>query len=158
MNEISQMLNDGALLCAGSIDNFNTMTINWGMLGTIYRKDTFVCFVRPSSYTNKFVEENDYFTVSFYYPRYRQQLSYLGTHSGRESNKVLEVGFTPVEVENGVTFKEAYLTFVCKKIYHTDMEKSNLNQEIQNVYYASNDVHKIYFGEIVKIIEDENLD
>lgn len=157
MNQISEMINDGCLLTSGTIDNFNTMTIGWGMMGTIYRKDTFICFVRHSRYTYEFLEKNDFFTISFYYPRYRYQLSYLGTNSGRDGNKVEHVGFTPVMVENGVTFKEAYLTFVCKKIYFQDMDLNNLDPQFKEKYYPNGDIHCMYFGEVIKVLDSDSI-
>jgi flavin reductase (DIM6/NTAB) family NADH-FMN oxidoreductase RutF len=158
MNDISQMITDGCLITAGNIEKFNTMTIGWGMLGTIWRKDTFMCFVRPSRYTYEFMEKNEYFTVSFYYPSKKRQLSILGTKSGRNTDKVKEVGFTPIPCEDSVTFKEAYMTLLCKKIYFQDMDSSHFPESVSKIYYSTNDVHRLYFGEIIKVInQDEDL-
>ena len=55
-----------ALLTAGDKDKFNTMTISWGGLGTLWNKPVATVYVRTSRYTNEFMKDNDYFTVSFY--------------------------------------------------------------------------------------------
>ena len=55
-----------ALLTAGDKDKFNTMTVSWGGLGTIWGKPVATVYVRKSRYTHDFMEDNDYFTVSFY--------------------------------------------------------------------------------------------
>ena len=44
--KIDDMIKDGCLLTAGDINDFNTMTIGWGMIGTIWRKKTFIVYVK----------------------------------------------------------------------------------------------------------------
>lgn len=39
-----------ALLTAGKIDNFNSMTISWGGLGTLWNKPVATVYVRTSIY------------------------------------------------------------------------------------------------------------
>ena len=63
---IDEMIKEGCLITAGDINNYNTMAIGWGMIGTIWRKKTFVAYVKPVRYTYQFMENNDYFTISFY--------------------------------------------------------------------------------------------
>ena len=55
---------DWALLSAGKLDNHNAMTIAWGGLGYLWKKEVAYIFVRPSRYTYEFTESNDYFAVS----------------------------------------------------------------------------------------------
>ena len=58
--------NKWALLTAGNKENFNMMTISWGGLGTIWNKPVATVYVRQSRHTHKFVDENEYFTISFF--------------------------------------------------------------------------------------------
>lgn len=60
-----------ALVTAGTPDNFNTMTISWGGLGTIWGKPVATVYIRTSRYTHEFVDANDYFTISFYPEEYK---------------------------------------------------------------------------------------
>lgn len=46
-----------ALLTAGTADDFNTMTISWGMLGTLWGKPAATVYVRESRYTLAFSGE-----------------------------------------------------------------------------------------------------
>jgi len=154
MNDLNKIIKEGLLLTSGTIDHFNTMTIGWGFYGTIWRKDVFVCFVRPSRYTYEFMNDNEYFTISFFLPAYRQEISYLGSHSGRDSDKVKDVNFTPMVVGNSVTFKEAYKTIVCKKIYAQDLDYNALPEDVKKTYYQSPDIHRMYIGEIVETYEN----
>lgn len=79
---------DSALLAAGTISNFNVMTIGWATLGVLWSRNVLICFVRPSRYTYEFMEKSDVFTVSFYDESYDNKLRYLGSHSGRDEDKV----------------------------------------------------------------------
>ena len=154
MKELNKLIREGILLTAGNIDNFNTMTIGWGFFGTIWRDDVFVCFVRPSRYTSQFINNNEYFTVSFFFPAYRREISYLGSHSGRDGDKVAHVGFTPIQLENGIGFKEAEKTIVCRKLYVQDLDINNIPDDIREIYYAQGDVHQMFIGKIVREYEN----
>ena len=57
----SQFDKKWALLTAGDKENFNTMTVSWGGLGTIWGKPVATVYVRKSRYTHEFMEDNDYF-------------------------------------------------------------------------------------------------
>ena len=46
-----------ALLTAGSMEKFNTMTISWGGLGTLWSKPVASVYVRTSRYTHEFMDE-----------------------------------------------------------------------------------------------------
>jgi len=94
--------NRWALVTAGTLDDFNTCTVR--------------VYIHPARYTQEFMAKYDTFTVSFFPESYRKALGYLGSHSGRDENKVANSGLTPVAAGDGVTFKEAELTFVCDEL------------------------------------------
>ena len=154
MIDMNKLIRDGIVITAGDIDNFNSMVVNWGLYGTIWRSDVFMFFVRPSRYTNEFLNKYDYFTVSFFFPAYRKEISYLGSHSGRDEDKIKAVNFTPVQLENGVGFTQAEKTIVCRKIYVQDMDANNFPNDIKEIFYAEGDVHQLFIGEIVKEYEN----
>ena len=52
---------DWALLTAGSLSDFNTMTISWGGMGTLWNKSVATVYVRPCRHTYGYMEENEYF-------------------------------------------------------------------------------------------------
>ena len=144
---------DWALVTAGSMDNYNTMTIGWGGLGTLWRKPVCTVYVKPCRYTHSFMEANDYFTVSFFDDEYRGALSVLGTKSGRDGDKVSEVGFTPVAAGESITFKEAKITLLCKKIYRQDLTLDAMPSDAIEKYYTEEAPHTMFIGEAVDIIE-----
>ncbi|SEK33199.1 Flavin reductase like domain-containing protein [Pseudobutyrivibrio ruminis] len=140
-----------ALLTAGDKDKFNTMTISWGGLGTLWNKPVATVYVRTSRYTNEFMKDNDYFTVSFYPEEYKKTLGVLGSKSGRDMDKVHESGLTPKEVENGITFAEAEVTLVCRKLICQRLEPENMIPEIAKQFYENEAQHDMYIGEVVGI-------
>ena len=146
-----------ALLTAGTIDDFNTMTIGWATEGVIWGQNVMIVYVRPSRHTYNYMEKNNYFTVSFYDDEYKKALGYLGTKSGRDTDKVKDVGFTKKEIGAGVTFKEAKLSVLCKLLYKQDMNELNFPTEVLDRYYKTidgyDDVHRLYIGQIIEIEE-----
>ena len=141
-----------ALVTAGTMDNYNTMTIGWGGFGTLWRKPVCTVYVKPCRYTHSFMDANDYFTVSFYGEEHRDALAVLGTKSGRDGDKVAEVGFTAVPAGESVSFSQAKTTIVCKKIYRQDMVLDTMPAEAIEKYYTEEEPHTVFVGEVVEII------
>ena len=141
-----------ALVTAGILENYNTMTISWGGLGTLWGKPVATVYVKPCRYTHSFMEQNDFFTVSFYPEKYRQALVLLGSVSGRDRDKVEMAGLTPKSLNGAVTFGEAKVTLLCKKIYRQDMDISAMPDEVVEDHYKTELPHTMYIGEVVDII------
>ena len=156
MNEFSSMVEDGCLLTSGNLDDFNTMTIGWAQVGHLWQKEVATVYVRPNRYTHKFMDKNDYFTLAFFYPRYKKTMSYLGTVSGKDVDKVKESKLTPIKFGESVGFKEAYMMILCKKIYKGSINLENVTTDIQKKFYSFGEVHDVYVGEIIetKTFED----
>ena len=146
-----------ALLTAGPELRFHTMTISWCSLGTLWGKPIVTVYVKPIRYTHDFMEQNDYFTVSFYEKDYRRALEVLGTLSGRDGDKVAKAGLTPKALEHGMTFQEAKVTLVCKKIYRQDLDTAQMPTKVVSTYYTSEAAHTVYIGEVVDIISDASV-
>lgn len=143
-----------ALVTAGDINHYNTMTISWGGLGTLWSKPVVTVYVKPIRYTWQFLNDNDYFTVSFYPEDCRKDLLTLGTKSGRDGNKVGETSLIAKECENGtVTFDKAEVTLLCKKIYQQDMIKENIPADVIKTYYETEAPHRMFVGEVIKVIK-----
>ncbi len=147
-----------ALLTCGVKGKFNTMTISWGGLGTIWNKPVVTVYVKPIRYTYEFMEKNEYFTISFYDKEYKKDLGILGSKSGRNINKIELTKLTPEFLKDTTSFKEAKLTIVCKKIYFQDLDINNINvdsipQSEVDRFYKTEPIHRMYIGEVVDIID-----
>lgn len=143
---------DWMLITAGTKDSFNMMTASWGGLGVLWNKPVSYIFVRPTRYTYEFLEKNKSYSLSFFDEKYRKALSLCGSKSGRDTDKVKESGLTPVVSENGIVhFDEAKLVLECTKLYFQDIDPAHfLDSSIDRLY--NNDYHRMYIGEITKII------
>ena len=149
----SQFDKEWALLTAGKKDDFNTMTVSWGGLGTLWGKDVVTIYVRTSRYTHEYVDNNDYFTLAFFPEKYKSILGVLGSKSGREMDKMHESGLTAVEIEDGVTFSEATMTFRCKKLYKQTMDIESMPTDIAEKFYENDAMHDMYIAEVCEIIK-----
>ncbi|MBR0157390.1 MAG: flavin reductase [Clostridia bacterium] len=149
---------DWALVTAGGPDSYNCCTISWGSLGSIWHGEDgampiATVYINPARYTWEFMKRSEYFTVSFFGEEYKKALGYLGSHSGRDGDKVAEAGLTPVPAGPGVTYSEAKLTFVCRKIYQAPFEREGMADDITNGIYANWEPHWMFVGEIVETVE-----
>jgi len=144
---------DWALVSAGKSDNYNTMTVSWGEMGTLWSKPICTVFIKPCRYTYKYMEENDYFTISFFDEKYKNDLGFIGSHSGRDLDKIKNTSLNIIDIDNGIMFKEAKTTILCKKIYSDDFKYDRLSKDIIDHYYKEELPHRIYVGEVIKIID-----
>jgi flavin reductase (DIM6/NTAB) family NADH-FMN oxidoreductase RutF len=146
---------DWMLVTAATKELFNTMTAAWGGLGILWEKQ--ICFsaIRPTRYTYEFMEKSDIYTLSFLEEQFRDILTYCGTKSGRDVNKVAETGLTPAFSHGSVYFAEARLVLVCRKIYYQDIQPDHfLDSQIAG-FYPLKDYHRLYVGEITACLEKE---
>jgi flavin reductase (DIM6/NTAB) family NADH-FMN oxidoreductase RutF len=153
-------LNQWFLLTSGDFqkNEYNTMTVAWGSIGTMWNKPFAQIVVRPTRYTYEFTEKYDSFTLCSFPEKYRKALNLLGTKSGRDGDKIQESGLTIIESEmvKAPCFGEAELIIECVKIYWDDFKPDQfLKQEIHKTYPLQ-DYHRIYFGEIVSISGTED--
>ena len=141
------------LITAGGIGSYNTMTASWGCMGWLWNKPVAFIFVRPERYTHDFLENSDKVTLSFYPESCRKALQVCGTKSGRDCNKVVEAGLSPLVMESGaVTFEQARLTIEGRKLFKSDMQEADfLDKSILTKWYSDAGLHSIYVLEIEKV-------
>lgn len=155
------------LITAGSkASGFNTMTAAWGQLGSVWDKPdskrheifpTATVFVRPQRYTKEFLDREEYFSLSVLGSDKKKILGYLGSHSGRDEDKISKAGLTPVFDSHTTYFNEAKLVFICRKLYQAPLVESGFTDEsIVAHNYPQRDFHEMYVGEIVKILKADD--
>jgi flavin reductase (DIM6/NTAB) family NADH-FMN oxidoreductase RutF len=155
-----------ALVSAGNMEHFNSCTIGWGSFGTLWTRGksgaVVTVYLHPTRYTCDFLMENETFTVSFFPANYKKALGIMGSHSGRDVNKVEMANLTPVAIGKSVTYEEANLTFLCRKIYQHPFDKDGLASDIQEYYQANPrsfprdkqgewQPHWMFIGEIIEV-------
>ena len=138
------------IVIAGNIEDFNCMTLGWGMFGNVWARTNFALsiYVQPSRHTFEYMEKYDYFTVCFLPESHRKDAEIIGTLSGRDCDKVALTNLTPIALEHGVGFAEAELSFVCRKVCSQQFELERTPPEMQKGMYAKLDPHYMYIGYI----------
>ena len=155
---ICKSMKKGVLLTTKAGDRVNTMTIGWGHIGVEWGRPIFIVYVRESRYTKQLLEECGEFTVNIpYHDVDSKILSYCGKMSGRDTDKISDMGLTLVEsdVISVPGIQQLPLTLECKVIYKQKQDLSCLPQEILERFYpvidesGFQDYHIAYYGEIV---------
>lgn len=155
-NVFSMIGEQWMLVTAGSQEACNTMTASWGGLGVLWNKPVATAYIRPQRYTKQFLDDSEYFTLSFFGEEYRKQLTLCGRASGRDVDKVKECGFTVCAGEGGAPyFDQAQVVLVCRKRFVQQMDPANIPEDIQQSVYPTRDYHYIYIGEIVEALVKE---
>lgn len=83
----------------------------------------------------------------------KQILGVFGSKSGKDIDKMHYEGLTAQEVDGTVTFEEAEVTLVCKKLFKQPLAEENMSSDIVDAFYKNDAPHDMYIGEVVKIIE-----
>ena len=155
---ICKCMKKGILLTTKAGEKVNTMTIGWEKIGIEWNKPVFIAYVRESRFTKQQLELNGEFTVNIPYGDVDGNiLGYCGRQSGRDTDKVAQLGLTleKSDVVSVPGIRELPLTLECKVIYKQKQDLSVLTQEINNRFYPQvddtgfRDYHIAYYGEIV---------
>ena len=151
-NPFTLINKDWMLITAGNQDKHNTMTASWGGVGELWGKYVSTIYIRPQRYTLEFVEREDFYSLCFFGPEYRQALSLCGSKSGRDVDKDAATGLTPCFDQAAPYYEQARLVFLCRKLYKQDMtEEAFLDKSLLDKWY-DNDLHRMFIGEIVKVL------
>lgn len=133
----------------------NTMTASWGGVGVLWGKNVVTVYIRPQRYTREFVDASGFFTVTLF-DGHQKELNVLGSKSGRDGDKIGEVGFHVERVDGQPTFAEGKAAIVCRKLYRGRIDPEQfIAPEIVDAVYPKQDYHYVYIGEITGIFENE---
>ena len=146
-----------AILSAGTKDHYNSMAIEWGLIGVSWKMPIFTVFVKDERYTYEFMQTTKIFTVSIINKKIFKKFAVYGTKSGRDINKE-EVAGTHIKFldNGGITFDEAEEVFVCKmlgKAYIKDEDEYpglKAFYEKQKKYFKTMNPHGLFIGEIIE--------
>lgn len=152
-NPVKMVADDWLLLTAKDGEKFNMMTASWGTFGNLWGEPVAFVFVRPQRHTFQFMEKDRYFTITVFEEQYRDILSFCGTKSGRDFDKVKETGLKPLFTDLGnVYYEQASVVIECEKIYADWFnEKAFIDPTISEKIYAQKDFHKMYIGKILNV-------
>ena len=154
------------LITAGDEKKSNSMTASWGSIGALWDAGVnggavTTIYVRPSRYTDSFIDTNDCYSLCFFDEDYRKDLSFMGTYSGRDIDKVSKTNLHLDYIDGVPYYKEAKLVIICKKVYKGKIEKEGfIDKKIIDAYYKTdsehiynnNSMHNVYIGKIIKVL------
>lgn len=129
---------------------YNAMTASWGGMGVLWNKNVFFCFVRPQRYTKEFIDNSEYISLSFFDEDKKKALTYCGRNSGRDGDKLKEVGLKVSVSDKGIVeFDDAKVTVIGKKLFAADMKESDfIDKSLIEKNYPNSDFHTVYVCEI----------
>jgi flavin reductase (DIM6/NTAB) family NADH-FMN oxidoreductase RutF len=145
------------VITAGTADHYNSMTASGGGLGILFRKPTTWCILRNDRYTLEIIEREQTYTLSYFPDEYKEQVIFLGSRSGRDSEKMKEVELTNIQTPSGnMSFKEARLILECKLTQVTtpdpnDFYTQEAKDYIEEANKEGNHHRKFVFGEITHV-------
>lgn len=156
-NFIKNIGSEWMLITAGNQNKYNMMTASWGFAGVMWNLPCAIAAVRPQRYTKKFIDDEKYYTLSFYGDD-KKIHTVCGKESGRDVNKTEKTGLTPLfDADTGAPyFDEARLVLICEKVYEQPLDKNGFyNDAIPKATYLADDYHTMYYGKIVKALIKE---
>ena len=159
---ICKAMKKGILLTTKLGETVNTMTIGWGMIGVEWGKPVFITLVRESRFTKEYLDATGEFTVNIPVSETDGKiLSVCGSKSGRDINKIKEVGLILEESEIVSTpgIRQLPLTLECKVLYKQRQDPTEIPAAVIDRYYPEvamelasgekRDYHTAYYAEIV---------
>ena len=149
LNPFVKIGKEWMLVTARDGEKINTMTASWGGMGVLWSENVAYVFIRPQPYTYEFVEKSDRFTLSFFDGEYKKELGVLGTVSGRDGDKIAQVGFDVCDVDGEPVFEQAKLVLVMKKLYRDVLKEECFLEAAPNEKnYPEKDYHVVYVARI----------
>ena len=106
-----------------------------------------------------FINIFEYYSLCFFDESYRQALNICGTQSGRDIDKDAVCGltcefWTSPSGDKIPYYKEASLVLLCRKLYGQFLTADSLTDvSIYERNYPEADLHKMYIGEILEVLE-----
>lgn len=144
-----------SLVSAKDADKTNMLTVAWAQVGFLWKRPVATVYIRPSRYTKGFMDASGMFTVSFI-DGHEKDVMYLGTHSGRDEDKLAATSLHLVDIDGQPTYEEADLVLVCKIIHAQQIDLScSSDPTIEKECYPQGDVSIEYIGQIEKIFVKE---
>lgn len=155
-NAFEMIGKDWMLVTAEANGKVNTMTASWGGLGVLWNKNVSYVFIRPQRHTKSFVDQADTFTLTFFGEEHRKTLSYLGSVSGKDEDKIAKSGLTVKHLDGTPYFEEASLVIRCKKLFAQPLSpESFIETELIEKIYPTRDFHTMYVSEIMEVFIKE---
>lgn len=144
-------------ITAGKLAHYNSMIGSGGGFAVLFKKPTVWCILRADRYTLEMILKERTYTLSYFPNEYREQMLFLGSKSGRASEKMQEVELTGVQTPSGdIAFNEARMIIECKLTQITtpspdDFYTQEAKDYVNAAYKEESHYRKYVFGEITHV-------
>ncbi len=144
---------DWMLITAKADEKINTMTASWGGLGVMWGKNVAYVVIRPQRYTKELIDKSMEFSLSFLDDSFKKTLSYIGSTSGRDEDKIEKSNLTVLHEGEVPYFEEAKTVVFCRKLFTQDFKpESFIDTQLIEKWYPGEDFHTLYIAEVTKIL------
>ncbi|MFT4221355.1 flavin reductase [Dysgonomonas sp.] len=156
-NVFTMVGKDFYVITSGKGDHYNSMIGSGGGFGLLFKKPSAWCTLRTDRYTLELIQKEQTYTLSYFPNEYKGQMLFLGSKTGRDSEKMKETRLIAIQTPSGnMSFKEAGLIIECKLTQITtpgrnDFYSQEAKDYIRDAYKAPNDYRKYVFGEITHV-------
>ena len=156
--QILNALKKGVLLTTKENGKVNTMTIGWAHLGIEWNMPTFVAYVRGCRHTKPMLDSVHEFTVNIPLDEADKNIiRFCGINSGRDVDKIKELGLTleEPEVVSAPGIRQLPLTLECEVVYQQQQTPGCVLDDHVLTHYQNpcpdieQDYHTVYYGKIV---------
>jgi flavin reductase (DIM6/NTAB) family NADH-FMN oxidoreductase RutF len=144
-------------ITAGNEDHYNSMIGSGGGFGLLFKRPTTWCLLRKDRYTLEIIQKEQKYTLSYFPNENKEQMLFLGSKSGRGSDKMKEVQLSSIQTpSDNMSFKEARLIIECLLTAITtpnpnDFYSQEAKDYIDEAYKDANEYRKLVFGEITHV-------
>lgn len=141
-------------------DKINAMTISWGSIGSLWGHGcgmpVVTIYVRPHRFSKALLDENECFTVCFMGKEHKKEAAYLGSHSGKDEDKIKATGLSITTTADYSYINESEMVLVCRKLYRQTMQEDCfIDKSVVSDCYPKKDFHDLYIAQIEKILVSE---
>lgn len=153
-NPFTMIGREWLLVAAGTEEKANAMTASWGGVGVMWGKDVAFIVIRPNRYTKEFIDAGERVSLSVFDESFRKTLSYMGTVSGRDEDKMAKSGLIVAYDEGTPYFEQANTVVIGRKLYAQEYRpECFIDKTLDAKWYPQKDYHTMYILEIEKVLE-----
>ena len=134
----------------------NAMTASWGGLGVLWGSNVATIYIRDSRFTKEYLDATETFSLAFFDESRKQDLGYLGKVSGRDEDKIANLGYHIAHQDGVAYIEEAETVLLCRKLSATRITADQfIDPEIEKKWYADGDMHTMYIGEMIGVLKKQ---
>lgn len=142
-----------AITIASDNNQTNGMTIGWASIGVLWKKYCATVYIHAQRYSKHIFDNAKYFSICYMKDENKETVKYFGTVSGKDEDKMNKCGLTIVN-DVAPYFKESKAVIICRVMGKSDFDINNVDEGVQD-WYNKDGVHTQYYGEIIKVLINE---